>query len=138
VGTPRSMSVQIKSAQVRATPSFLGRVLAEVAYAQQVVVQEDRGDWMHVSVPGKGVEGWLHGSALSAKRIVLKAGAEDVQQAAGGGEIALAGKGFNEQVEKEYRARNAEVDFTWVDRMETKKPDTARIKHFAEQGNLKL
>jgi hypothetical protein len=132
------MSVQVKNAQVRATPSFLGRVQAEVSYAQQVLVQEDQGAWLKVSVPGKGVEGWLHGSALTAKRIVLQAGAEDVQLSASSGEIALAGKGFNEQVEKEFRARNTDVDFTWIDRLETRRPNAARIEQFAKQGNLKL
>jgi hypothetical protein len=74
-------------------------------------VLEERAGWMRVAVPGKNIKGWMHGSALSSKRIVLQAGAEDVQRAATTGEIALAGKGFNEQVEREFRAQNKDVDF---------------------------
>ena len=48
----------------------------------------------------------MHSSALTTKTIVLKAGAENVRTSATGGEIALAGKGFSEEVEKQYKKLN--------------------------------
>lgn len=132
------MSVQVKAGQVRSTPSFLGAIVAEVGYAQQVQVLEEKSGWMRVNVPGRNVQGWMHGSALSAKRIVLQAGADDVQRAATTGEIALAGKGFNQQVEDQYRSRNRSIDFTWIDRMQQSGVSMTQLKRFAEEGQLNI
>lgn len=128
------MSVQVKAGQIRATPSFLGNILTEEPYAQQVQVLEEKSGWMRVTVPGKTVQGWMHGSALSAKRIILQAGAEDVQKAATTGEVALAGKGFNQQVENEYRAQNKDVDFTVIDQMQKTSVPIAQLQRFARDG----
>lgn len=138
MANPRMMSVQVKTGQLRATPSFLGTILAEVAYAQQVQVLDDKNGWMRVAVPGKNLQGWIHNSALSAKRIVLQAGADDVQRAASTGEIALAGKGFNQQVEDQYRAQNKNIDFSWVDRMQQASVPMARLRRFAKDGQLNI
>ncbi len=135
---PRMMSVQVKTGQLRSTPSFLGTILAEVGYAQQVQVLEDKSGWMRVAVPGKNLQGWMHNSALSAKRIVLQAGADDVQRAASTGEIALAGKGFNQQVEDQYRTRNKNIDFSWVDRMHQDSVPMAQLRQFAKDGQLNI
>jgi len=132
------MSVQVKTGQIRSTPSFLGAIVAEAPYAQQVQVLEEKSGWMRVSVPGRNVQGWMHGSALSAKRIVLQAGADDVQKAATTGEIALAGKGFNKQVEDQYRAQNKDVDFTWIDRMQKSSASMTQLRQFAKDGQLNM
>lgn len=138
MANPPVMSVQVRTGQIRSTPSFLGAIVAEAPYAQQVRVLEERGGWMHVAVPGRNLQGWMHGSALSAKRIVLHAGDEDVQRAASTGEIALAGKGFNQEVEDEYRVRNRDVDFTWVDRMQRQEVGMAQLQRFAQEGQLRI
>jgi hypothetical protein len=138
MSTPKMMSVQVKTGQLRSSPSFLGSIVSEVGYAQQVQVQEERAGWMRVAVPGTSLQGWIHGSALSAKRIVLQAGAEDVRTAATTGEIALAGKGFNEQVEKEFRAQNRNIDFSVIDRMQATRPSMPQVHQFARDGQLQL
>lgn len=134
----RMMSVQVQTGQLRSSPSFLAGIDGEVAYARQVQVLEERAGWMRVSVPGTALSGWMHGSALSRKRIVIQAGAEDVERAATTGEIALAGKGFNEQVEQEFRSRNPELDFRKIDQMQASRPSMARIQQFAREGRLRL
>lgn len=131
---PQQMSVQVRNGQVRANPSFLGTIVAPVAYGDSVRVLAEQAGWMKVSTPG-GKEGWIHGSALTTKRIVLQAGAKDVQ-AASGDELALAGKGFNSEVEAEFKAANKDIDFTWVDRMETWKVDPKEVQRFLKDGNV--
>jgi SH3-like domain-containing protein len=138
MSSPRMMSVQVQTGQIRSTPSFLGNIVAEASYAQQVQVLEEKGGWMRVAVPGASMKGWMHGSALSTKRIVLQAGAEDVQKAATSGEIALAGKGFNKQVEDEYRAQNKDIDFTWIDRMQKTSASMQQLQQFAKDGQLNI
>jgi SH3-like domain-containing protein len=132
---PNILSVQVREGQARAAPSFLSAVVATLAYGDRVEAREEKQSWTRVALP-KGGEGWMHASALTPKRIVLQSGSADVNQAASGNEIALAGKGFNAQVEAEYRARHHEVDFAWIDRMEKYEIPPQRLASFVREGEL--
>lgn len=129
------MSVQVRTGQLRAKPSFLGSVVASVAYADRVTVAGKQDPWLKVT-DARGRTGWIHQSALTKKRIVLSAGAANVGKGVSGEELALAGKGFNSQVEAEFKAENRNIDFTWVDRMETfvVSPDEATV--FLSEGKV--
>ncbi|NTW06746.1 MAG: hypothetical protein HGA29_02760, partial [Syntrophaceae bacterium] len=53
-------------------------------------------------------------------------------------ELQLAGKGFNPEVEKEFKNRNKEISFHWVDKMEQIRiPETEKQK-FAREGGLAI
>ncbi len=129
------LSVQVQTGQVRETPSFMGRVVTVVNYADRVNVIDRQGPWRKITTHGG--TGWIHESALSRTRIQLTAGADDVSRTATGEEIALAGKGFNSQVEAEFKDKNQTIDFTWIDRMETFKATDAAIVRFVTEGGLK-
>jgi hypothetical protein len=73
---------------------------------------------------------------LSEKRIVLKAGGKEAEVAASGGELALAGKGFNADVEAEFKKQHKEIDFSWVDRMQAMKVPQEKIGTFLREGRL--
>lgn len=130
------MSVQVKKGDVRATPYFLGKIVATLSYGDRVEVLGSKESWFRVSPRGKSVTGWMHASALSGKRIVLKAGGQDAQAAASGGELALAGKGFNADVEAEFKARNRNIDFSPIDRMQEMKVPPERVAAFLQEGGL--
>lgn len=131
-----TMTVQVKSGQVRSLPSFLGKIVAKLSYGDQVDVLEVKGSWKKVSLTGKSSEGWMHVSALTTKEIVLNPGSEDVEKAASSDEIALAGKGFNEQVEGEFKKKNPDVDFTRIDKMERIVVSQNEIQEFLKRGGL--
>lgn len=131
----QTMSVQIRSAQLRADASFLGKLVANVDYGAQVEVQQAKGDWRFVQTPD-GATGWLHQSALTAKKIVMKAGAQDAQTAASGEELALAGKGFNADVEADFKKKNQDIDFTWIDRMEKIRVSQDEMIAFLKEGEV--
>ncbi|GAK59580.1 hypothetical protein U27_06565 [Candidatus Vecturithrix granuli] len=130
------MSVQVKTAQLRANPSFLGKVTATVAYTKQVEILETQGDWVKAAVPGTNVKGWIHSTALTKKKILLQAGVSDVSQAASSDEIALAGKGFNAEVEEEFKAGNRHVDYEPINKMETIVISQKQMEAFLQQGGL--
>jgi hypothetical protein len=132
----KMMSVQVKRGEVRATPYFLGKIVATLSYGDRVEVLGSKESWFRVSLKGKDVTGWMHASALSEKRILLKAGEADAPVAASSGELALAGKGFNADVEAEFKARNRNIDFTWIDRMQEMKVPPERIAAFLQEGGL--
>jgi uncharacterized protein YgiM (DUF1202 family) len=132
------MTVQVREGQLRATPSHFGKITAKTYYGDQVTVLEEKGDWKRVSVSdGKG-QGWMHDSALTGKRTVLKAGRSRAGTSVSQDEIALAGKGFSEEVEKEYRKNNANLDYAWINRIETIRISPRQMENFVEDGRLVL
>ena len=82
------------------------------------------------------LSGWIHNAALAEKEIVLRAGDANVQKTASQREIALAGKGFNPQVENEYKKRNPNLDFEMIDRMERITVSDEKIRQFMMDGRL--
>ena len=131
--TPKQMSVTVKETQVRATPSYLGKVLAVLAYGDQVDVLAEQAGWARVRLPN--AEGWVHLSALTGKQIALQSGSQNVGTGASSSEGALAGKGFNQEVENKYKQDN-QLDYTWVDRMGAFTVSPEEVLVFLEQGEL--
>ena len=132
----KKMSVQVREGILREKPSFLGKKVAEIFYGEMVEVLQESGDWSKVKLPGKGPSGWVHTSSLTEEEIVLGAGQADVSHSATGDELALAGKGFNQQVENEYRSRNPKVDFAWIDKMEQFRVSPEQVQAFLDEGQV--
>ncbi len=130
------MSVQVQEGKLRADPSFLGKIIGSVAYGDVVTVIRQQDPWIFVSTGSGQLSGWIHNSALAEKENVLRAGDANVQKSASQREIALAGKGFNPEVENEYKKRNPNLDFAWVDRMERITVSDAEIRQFIQEGKL--
>ena len=135
----KQMSVTVKETPVRATASFLGKILGTLNYADRVTILDQPAgaskSWVKVRGPDGKLQGWVSLSALQDKTIALKSGSENVAQGASTGEVALAGKGFNESVEKEYKA-DGKVDYTWVDRMQQIVVSPDQLAAFINQGGL--
>ena len=129
------MSVQVRNGQLRATPNFLGRAVVSVEYGAQVEVVASQGAWKQVR-SAAGQTGWIHESALTKQRIALKSGGTNVQTGTSANEVSLAAKGFTEQIEKEFKAQNKNVDFTWVDRMEQFKVAPEQAGTFLQAGGV--
>ncbi len=128
------MSVQVRNGKIRATPSQLGAVVTSVDYGAKVEAGTPEKGWYPVTT-ADGKTGWLHESALSKKPIAMRAGATDTATGASSDEVALAGKGFNEQVEKKLRSEG-KLDYTWVDRMSAFKVEANEISRFLKEGHL--
>ena len=60
----------------------------------------------------------------------------DVRLAASTDEVALAGKGFSQEVETAYKKQNRSLDYAWVDRMATFKVTDAEALRFLQEGGL--
>lgn len=129
------MCVQVKEGQLRSTPSFLGAVVGPVSYGERVETVQKQGDWVDVK-SSRNLTGWIHQSALTTKQIVLNASGQ-ARTGASDKEVALAGKGFNADVEAQYRRNNAGVDFAWVDRMETMTVSRDQMISFLDEGKVR-
>jgi SH3-like domain-containing protein len=130
------MTVQVREGQLRATPSHLGKIVAKTSYGDRVTVLEERDDWKKVSVASGKLQGWIHNTALTSKKIALKAGQSNVGTAVTQDEIALAGKGFSAEVEAQYRKSNKNLDYTWINRMEAMKVSPEQMEDFVTGGRL--
>jgi uncharacterized protein YgiM (DUF1202 family) len=130
------MSVTVQKTPVRDKPSFLGKTLGTLVYADRVsVLDKSTKGWVKVLGPDGKLQGWVSASALQSKKIVLVAGSEDVNQSASSGEVALAGKGFNAEVEAQYK-KEQKLDYAWVDKMEKFDVTPEQVAAFLAQGGL--
>ncbi len=128
-----TMSVQVKKSTLRDRPSFLGKMIGHVTYGQELEITERKNSWLKVKT--EKTDGWLHPSALTNKKIYLQAGAKDVSRTADTGEMALAGKGFNEEVEKEFR-KDTELNYEAVDQIESYEISNQDKYSFIRDGGL--
>jgi uncharacterized protein YgiM (DUF1202 family) len=133
--TAKLMSVQVKEAELREKPSYISKVVGSLAYGDRIEIQEAQGAWSRVNL-ANGAAGWINNSALTSKRIVLSSGGDDVKVGASGDELALAGKGFNSDVEAQFKKDHKNIDFAWVDRMEKIKIPSAEMQTFLKEGGV--
>ncbi len=131
----KQMSVQVREGQLRSRASFLGAVKAQVAYGDRVTVEKSQSGWCQVST-ASGKTGWIHESALTRKKVIVDSGMSDARTGASGEEVALAGKGFSEEVEAAYKKENKKIDYTWVDWMGTLIVSEKQMLSFLEKGGL--
>lgn len=61
--------IQVKSADIRSAPSFLGKILFKVSYTNEVTLVKTNGSWVNISYHNRA--GWVHQSALSNRAIYL-------------------------------------------------------------------
>ena len=129
-----SQSVQVRESQLRKSPSFLGIIVTTVHYGDSLSVIKKKDSWFKVRFGD--IQGWIHSSALTTMEIVVNPNAGDVAKAADSDEIALAGKGFNKQVEEKFRHQQKDVNFDMVDKMERSTVSLREIESFLKAGNL--
>jgi len=131
----KMMSVQNQSSTVREKPTSMGKVLATVSYGDRLQVLETKSGWMRVS-GDHGLLGWIHASALTSQKLALKAGQSDTRVSASGDELALAGKGFNPQVEKDFKDKHKDLDFASIDRMVKIRVSNQDMQTFLQNGGV--
>lgn len=149
------MSVQVKATAVRDKDSYLGKPLYELHFGDRVTVVQKGAAWFKVQptnavavklAPGvsaaeaKDNIGYVNKSALTTKRVVLKAD-QNAQLSASSENVVLAGKGFNDEVEKSYQAEhpNLASAFATLNGIETDAaftPSAAEINAFRAAGGL--
>lgn len=129
------LSVAVRNGALRQQPMPFGKIVATLGYGERVDVLAEQGLWRKVRDQKQGREGWMHSASLIAKAITLKPG-ERVGAGASEDELALGGKGFNAQVEAEYKARGKNLDYASVDWMERIQVSPEAMREFLAKGGL--
>jgi hypothetical protein len=135
---PETIYVQIYAAKLRKSPQQWAPGVGELAFGNKLTVISHEGSWFKVlSIDGQ--EGYVHESAVTLKRVVLKSAQTSLADAAvDESQVYLAGKGFNDEVERGFRSDNAKDDYDSVDKMQAKEPPSDEtMLTFLKDGNLK-
>jgi SH3-like domain-containing protein len=133
---PKTLYVQVKSGDIRATPTYLGKLTGSAALGTQMTIKNKKGSWRQVSSADGKLSGWMHASLLTKKKVKMVA-AKGAELAASSGEMASATKGFTPEVEKAYKEKNPKISFEWVDKMEKIKVKDSELAKFLKDGDVK-
>ncbi|MCL2043566.1 MAG: hypothetical protein FWG89_05445 [Treponema sp.] len=128
-----TMWVAVKTLDLKSSTGFFASTRARLDYGAQVTVLQINGAWAEIrSAANAANSGWVKTASLSARRVVPGDSAS-----ATASEVALAGKGFNQEIENSYRA-SGNLNYDAVDRLEEMQvsPDVLRI--FLEEGRLRM
>ncbi len=131
----KTVRVVTRENAVREQCRFFAPVKAKVSYGDALEVLSEEGDWFMVKFEEQ--EGCIHKSAITEKTLKKKKTSTATAETTTEEEVALAGKGFNPQVEKRYREEHPDAEFANVDYIEgIEVPDEALLE-FIESGGLK-
>ena len=126
------VTVRVMRAKIMVKPKFIGRSVGRVSRGQQLTYRKAKGDWYKVE--GR-FNGWIHRTAVIAKRVQLSA-----KPGGGGGasrdEVELAGRGFTPEVESKYRAQHPNMDFRHIDAIEKLEVNDGELHLFVTSGGL--
>jgi len=127
--------VKIQTTQLRAGPGFFSQPVGTLKAGDKLEKLAASGAWIQVRT-GTGSVGWIHSSAAETPKFSLLAMNQDMKTRVSASEVALAGKGFNRQVEDGYKAKHADLNFQAVDQMLLLKISSAQIQDFLKKGKL--
>ena len=122
-----TMYVAVQSAEVKSSTGFFSKVVGNLALGTAVMAIRENGKWIEVRAENS-LSGWVAAASLSSRRITGSG------HSASAGEIALAGKGFTQDVEAEYRKNG--LDYSAVDSMENLVIPREELLKFVTDGRL--
>lgn len=131
-----TVSVVVKKTSVREAAQFFAATVTMAEYNDELIVLATEEDWIKVNK--NGTEGWIHLSAVSEITDAAPNTTGEVSEDYSADEIALAGKGFSEQVEEQYRWDNPELNFGEVDEIEKSMVSLSTVIAFQEAGKLSI
>jgi hypothetical protein len=124
-----TVTVLVEETTLRRRPQFYAPAAGTARLGQSFESSGEENGWH------KTPSGYVHASAVSAKKVKLSAGST-VGGGASAEEITLAGKGFNAQVEKSYGAKNSGANFPAVNAMEKRAVSEGAMREFLKAGAL--
>jgi hypothetical protein len=125
-----TMYVAAKTIELKSSTGFFASSKGTLAYGAAVSVLQIKGKWAEVKSSTGSSTGWTAVANLSAKRIVSSSAT-----GATASEVALAGKGFNQEIENAYKAGGT-LNYADVDRTEAQKVSKQELKNFITEGHL--
>jgi hypothetical protein len=133
-GSEKSCTVQVREIAVKTSPNYLASTISTLKYGAGVEVEREDGNWYKIINPSgyipKNATGKSSGSVDASQRYAATGVTHD--------ETALAGKGFNPQVEGQYKSSSASLAraYTQVDKVERMTVSSSTLDNFITRGQL--
>ena len=128
-----TMYVTSRILDLKSSTGFFARKTGSLEYGTQVTVLQVNGKWAEVrSAANASLSGWTNTANLSAKRVVAGS-----TTSASASEVALAGKGFNQEIENAYKS-DGSLNYADVDRTEAQQVDEETLRSFLVEGRLSM
>lgn len=130
-----TLTVTRKTTKLRAQKKLFAPAVAELHEGDKLVFDQRDGAWLAVKFDK--LNGWLHETDVSKNPDVRLSG-EGVRENYSASETSAARKGFNPQVEKNYRDKNPNLDaaFRLVDKLQARAVPEAEVRTFLVDGGL--
>ena len=133
VAAAETVTVITRENTVREECRFLAPAKAKVQFGDELEVTAREGDWFRVKF--RNAKGCIHKNAIRERTTALTDTSGKGYRATGD-EVALAGKGFNSEVEKSYRGKHPELDYHAVESIEAYRLSDESLKAFIAAGGL--
>jgi hypothetical protein len=122
--------VSSKTADLKSSTGFFASKRGTLKMGDQVTILQVSGSKVEVrSSTNSSLSGWVASSSLSARRIVAAGSSATAT------EVALAGKGFSQEVEDVYKTEG-NLNYADVDRTEAILVSTDELYTFVTEGRL--
>jgi hypothetical protein len=135
VAAAATYKVITQEAVIRKDKRFFAPMVTRMPYGEIIEELERQGDWLRVNY--RGMEGWIHISAVQEQKFSLASLAGQRAEEATKEEVALAGKGFTPDVEKAFRNKNPNMRYDLVNQVQSFKISELQLLDFLHAGNLK-
>lgn len=128
--------ISVKTTKLRSQPKQYAAGIASLNYGDSLTATENKDGWFRVkNVSGK--EGYVHASAVTPRKVVLKTKSQFQASDYEAQDVVLAGKGVNPEVEKLVAQSNGSaVYLKEVDRMEKITVHEKELATFIQSGKL--
>lgn len=130
-----AMMLQVNSAKLMSSPSFIGTPVATVRRGQKLAVSGSSHTWLEVRT-ASGKTGWINKRSVAKFERAELSSEGGTSTGATGEEVDIAARGFSKDVEKQYRKNNTKLDYRHVDRIERLNVDVRKVSKFARQAGL--
>ena len=129
-----TLYVSVKSVALKSSSGFFASTRGTLNLGDRVIVIQVNGKFVEVrSAANSSLTGWTAATNFSTKQVV--AGTSSTATAR---EVALAGKGFNQEVEQSYKNQQRNLNYADVDRVEAIRFNEDDLKKFLEEGRLSM
>ena len=128
-----TLFVAIKTVDLKSGTGFFASNRGRLNYGDRVTVLQVSGKFAEVrSATNASITGWTPSANLTARQVVAGTGT------ATGSEVAMAARGFNQEVERNYRSQNQNLNYDAVDTVEAITVDLDELRRFLEEGRLSM
>ena len=128
-----TLYVAVRTVTLKSSSGAFANNRGTLNYGDRVTVIQVSGRYVEVrSATNSSLTGWTASANLTTRQVV-----SGNTSTASAREVALAGKGFNQDVENSYRSQG-NLNYADVDRVEAIRVSEADLRQFLESGRLSM